>query len=543
MTSMVASGPNGSTPCDILRGMVLRARVVTAALGAILCVLTATAAAKTQQARRIDPDKRYQVPTDGAQYLGPRNAKVTIVAFTDLECAHCAKAHTELRRLMTKYKGDVRVVIRHFPGQDHPSAELGARMALAAGVQQKLALFLREVFARQPRGLSADALMDAARAAKVDVKQLAVDKGRTEVIAMLARDYAMGLRFGVHGTPTFFVNGVPLEGAKGLAEVVQREMSAATALVAGGMDVSEVYAQRLKGGMEEAAFMPTGEPDIEPIDGRRWQVAVESAPERGNLDAPVVLIEFGDFQCPFCAAANALVERLREAFPEEVRVVWRNFPLAVHSDAAIAAEAGMAAHAQGKFWAMHDAMFRERVRLDRKVLSRIAQEIGLDVLRFNKDLEKHKFLPKIEADLKLVTGELGGTGTPTFFINGRRIKGAQRFEKMVGIIKEEIKRANAVRKGAGKGQVYDTVSRGDDELEADQEVIEGEAALKAGRLDDAETHALNALGLAPDRPAALELMVKIKCQAKDTKAAREAARRLRDASAAKKMCAAAGVTL
>ena len=509
---------------------------------AVLCALAVPVAAKSvaQMQRRIDPTKRYQVPTDGAQYLGPRHGKVTIVAFTDLECPHCAAAHGVLRQLMTKYPGDVRVVMRYFPGQDHKNADLAARVAMGAGMQKKLALYLRAVFKRQARGLSPDAVWAAAKDAGVDVKQLKTDISRPDVAAMLARDYAMALRFGVHGTPTFFVNGVPHEGAADLGKTVSAELTAATALIAGGMEVSAVYADRIKTGMEEAAFAPTAEPDVEPVSGRRWQVAIEGAPERGNIDAPVVLIEFGDFQCPFCAAANALVERIRERFPNDVRVVWRNFPLAVHSDAAIAAEAGMAAHAQGKFWAMHDSMFRERVRLDRKVLARIAQENGLDVFRFNEDLEKHKYLPKIKADLDLVTGDLGGTGTPTFFINGRRIKGAQKFDKMVEIIKEEINRAKMVRGGTGS---YEDRSTSDDVLEASEEVAAGETDLKAGKLDDAETHALNALGLAPDQPAALDLMVRIKCRAKDARAAREAARRVRDRGTLAKTCAADGVTL
>jgi hypothetical protein len=129
-------------------------------------------------------------------------------------------------------------------------------------------------------------------------------------------------------------------------------------------------------------------------------------------------------------------------------------PLPFHDKAREAAEATMAAHAQGKFWPMHDKLFENNKALDRPSLDRYAQEIGLNMARFKADMDGHKFKDQIDADSKLGTS-VGAAGTPTFFINGRQLVGAQPLEQFSAIIDEELKKADALlKRGIKPEQLY-----------------------------------------------------------------------------------------
>lgn len=139
---------------------------------------------------------------------------------------------------------------------------------------------------------------------------------------------------------------------------------------------------------------------------------------RGSPDAPVVLVEYGDFECPYCAAAYVVLKKLEKDLPDTLAVVFRQFPLVnVHPHAQLAAEAAEAAGAQGRFWAMHDVLFEHQDALTPADLTKYATALRLDLKRFATDLSGHVFLPKITDDMN---GGLqsGVQGTPSFFING-----------------------------------------------------------------------------------------------------------------------------
>jgi len=139
---------------------------------------------------------------------------------------------------------------------------------------------------------------------------------------------------------------------------------------------------------------------------------------RGSPDAPVVLVEYGDFECPHCGAAYGVVKKLEQDLPDTLAVVFRQFPLVnVHPHAQLAAEAAEAAGAQGRFWKMHDLLFEHQDALAPADLVKYATALHLDLKRFAGDLSGHTFLPKIQDDMKGGL-ESGVKGTPTFFING-----------------------------------------------------------------------------------------------------------------------------
>jgi len=143
-----------------------------------------------------------------------------------------------------------------------------------------------------------------------------------------------------------------------------------------------------------------------------------------------------------------------------VKFVFKQNPLPMHQNARIAAEAAMAAHAQGKFWQMHDKMFANQRALSREDLERYAQEIGLDMTRFKRSLDSHEFQREIDADVALAA-QLGARGTPSFFINGRPLRGAQPFEGFKTVIDEEVQRAERLAKtGVPRNRLYAELTKG-----------------------------------------------------------------------------------
>jgi protein-disulfide isomerase len=144
---------------------------------------------------------------------------------------------------------------------------------------------------------------------------------------------------------------------------------------------------------------------------------------RGRPDAPVTLVEYGDFECPYCGQAEPVVRELLAANDDDLRYVWRHLPLAdVHPNAQLAAEAAEAAAAQGEFWAMHDRLLAHQDELTPRELHAHAAEIGLDVPRFAEELRQRRYAPRVAEDVGSADAS-GVSGTPTFFINGRRHHG------------------------------------------------------------------------------------------------------------------------
>ena len=138
----------------------------------------------------------------------------------------------------------------------------------------------------------------------------------------------------------------------------------------------------------------------------------------GGSNAFVTLVEYGDFECPDCGVAYPIVKELQKRMGEQLRFVFRNYPLPQHPHAAAAAEAAEAAGAQGKFWEMHDLLFEHQRELDNHHLQGYARSLGLDIERFLHDMARHTYAERIEEDIE--SGDASGVeGTPTFFINDK----------------------------------------------------------------------------------------------------------------------------
>jgi protein-disulfide isomerase len=176
------------------------------------------------------------------------------------------------------------------------------------------------------------------------------------------------------------------------------------------------------------------------LDPPRYAVALaQDDPVRGNPAAGVTIIEFSDFQCPFCARVNPTLAKIRETYGDKVRIIFKDFPLPNHPQAPKAAEAAHCAAEQGKFWEMHDVMFANQRALEVPALKQSAAGLGLDTAKFNRCLDSGQYASKVAAGASQ-GDKLGVNSTPTLYINGRPVIGAQPFEVFRAAIEEELKR-------------------------------------------------------------------------------------------------------
>ena len=165
------------------------------------------------------------------------------------------------------------------------------------------------------------------------------------------------------------------------------------------------------------------------------------APAIGPQDAPVVIVEFSDFQCPFCARLGATLKEVQAAYPQLVRVEFRQFPLEFHEHARDAAIAAICADEQALFWPLHDAFFANQRGLDLEGRERMAREVGLDVAIWRDCIARGPAGSHVDAD-RAAGAQLGVTGTPSFFVNGQRFVGAKPFDEIVGIVQQELRDAS-----------------------------------------------------------------------------------------------------
>ncbi len=173
------------------------------------------------------------------------------------------------------------------------------------------------------------------------------------------------------------------------------------------------------------------------LEPPRQKVAAADGPAKGSTSAPIEMIEFSDFQCPFCLRANPTVQQVLNTYGDRIHFVYRNFPLPNHPNARPAAEAAACAAEQGKFWQYHDRLFANQSKLSDADLKQTAAELGVNTGEFNACVDSHKYRAKVDADVK-AGEEAGVNGTPAFFINGRSVSGAQPYDVFKKVIDEEL---------------------------------------------------------------------------------------------------------
>jgi protein-disulfide isomerase len=175
-----------------------------------------------------------------------------------------------------------------------------------------------------------------------------------------------------------------------------------------------------------------------PLDEEQAKtLASGNLPAFGPEDAKVTVVEFSDFQCPYCSRAAEAVNQVKEKYSDKARFVFRQFPLSFHKEAHVAAQASLAAHEQGKFWPFHDLLFANQDKLTREQLEEHAKKAGLDMGKFKAALDNKSYAPQVDEDLELGK-KVYVNGTPTIFVNGKRVENATDFGAISAAIDEAL---------------------------------------------------------------------------------------------------------
>ena len=402
---------------------------------------------------------RVRVPAEGAR-KGSANAKVTIVEFSDFQCPFCSRVVPTMAQIEKEYGDKVAVVFRHNPLPFHSDAPLAAEAAVAAQAQGKFWEMHDKMFANQ-QNLKRPDLEKYAQEIGLDVGKFksALDSGAGK--KQIAEDMNVAKQIGANGTPNFYIDGRNVVGAQPFDEfkkVIDDEISRADKLIKKGTAPGQVYAAFMKGAKASPAAAAPDKP-AQPQKGpgagpEVYKVAVGDAPTKGGKQPKVTIVEFSDFQCPFCSRVNGTLEQLTKDYGDDVSISFRHNPLPFHNNAMPAALAAEAAREQGKFWQMHDKLFANQQNLDRPSLEKLAQEIGLDMNKFKAALDKEKNKERIKKDMD-DAAKFGARGTPNFFINGRNFRGAQPLESFKEVINDELKKADAkIASGTPRGKLY-----------------------------------------------------------------------------------------
>ncbi|HYV65134.1 MAG TPA: thioredoxin domain-containing protein [Myxococcales bacterium] len=407
----------------------------------------------------------YKVPVGTAPVKGDAEAKVTIVEFSDFECPFCGRAIEVLKQVEARYGKDVRFAFKHNPLPIHPDAPYASRASIAAGKQGKFWQMHDKLFeanvARTPNGLKPDHIDQMARDLGLDLDRFHRDAESQETKDQVEADQAQARALGANGTPYFYVNGQRIAGAQPFEQfraVIDAALRRANETLAKGVSRKDLYEALIKDGQTAPpAPPPQPAPPAPAAQARNVDLGADS-PWTGAKHAKVTVVEFSDFQCPFCARAEPTLKRILETYKGEVKLVWRNEPLPFHPNALPAAKAAMAAHKQGKFWQMHELMFQHQQELSEAKYEEWAKQIGLDLSRWRKDKDSAEIAAAIEGDSRAAS-QAGADGTPAFFINGRFISGALPFETFKPVIDEQIEKANvALKKGVKPEKLYEVLT-------------------------------------------------------------------------------------
>jgi len=394
---------------------------------------------------------------------GARTALVTIVEFADFQCPYCAKAADTIEHLRKEYsQHDLRLVYKHEPLPFHPEAKpcaeaaetvhaLGGNAAfwtfydLAFHDQRNLGMPSYEAWAQQS-GVSVGAFRDAMRSHRFESK---VDD-----------DNDLAKLLGVSGAPGFFVNGIRIAGAQPIEKfraAIDAELAASKEKLAKGVAAEDLYMVAAK-----ENYRKEEDQDDEPDSKTVWKVALGTSAQLGSKTALVTIVEFSDFQCPYCKRVQPTLQQVKSAYGADVRLVFKHMPLPFHPRAEPAAELALEARAEKGdtgFWSAHDKLFDAQPKLEDADLDRVATELHLDLAKVHAAITAKKYAATIQTDQDQ-GDDIQANGTPHFFIDGRRVVGAVGFDKFKTIIDEELVKARAlVAAGTKPENVYDELTK------------------------------------------------------------------------------------
>lgn len=422
---------------------------------------------------RVDaPRYRVDLFSDD-QALGGDHPLVTIVFFSDYACPPCKSMWALMKNLVEDYGPDLRVVWRTTSIPGYAQGERAADAALAAAAQGKFWLMherLYQAFGQFDRAT----LRSHAEALGLDVPKFLDDFDTGVGAGVRLRHERQATRLGVRAVPVLFVNGLPMVGAN-LDEaawhaLIDAEIARAKERMAAGVRRDDLYAEILENAKpgpiplgpkvrelaektRSAKAKKADGPAPVAVEGRRYDIGPGSMPLRGPADAPVVVVAFFDFQCPFCRRAHReALTKILAAHPRDVALALRHFPLEIHPAALGAAKASVAFARQGKFWAFVDRMMAHEGPVGRDRFVAWARDEGMDEQRFLRDFDDPAVAAEVERDIVLGKA-VGVPSTPAFFVNGVFVRGYTPGALEAAVAKELSLARAELRKGTPRDRI------------------------------------------------------------------------------------------
>ena len=392
---------------------------------------------------------------------GAKKPKVVMIEFSDFQCPFCSRINPTIKQIMDTWPKDIAVYFANNPLSFHKAAMPAAVAAMAAGEQGKFWEMHDKLFATQRdwSKLEGDAMIAqmVAYAKEVGVKNISKFESQLknpgELEKKIKQQQAYGMKFGARGTPAVFINGVKVSGARpfdDFKKIIDKQLAKANELLKKGVKQADLYKEVIKDGKDKAEA-PKRAPQEDPNKIYTFNAAdYKDAPMKGAKNAPVTILEFSEFQCPFCARVEPTMDKLMEAYKGKIKVYWMDFPLGFHKNAKMASIAAHAAFEQGKdkaFWAMHDKLFQTQKdwsRLDpaqaKAKFIEYAKEEGLNTKKFEAALNNEAAYEDLFKKTTGIGAKNGIRGTPGFFINGKKLVGAQPYEKFKAAVDDALKR-------------------------------------------------------------------------------------------------------
>lgn len=381
------------------------------------------------------------IPIRNSPQRGPSDALVSVVIFVDLQCPYCKGAYLMMQEFV-KEKG-IRLIFKHAPMQSHALALPSALAVIAASEQNKFWEFADLVFEKQNE-LSLSSLGDISKELKLDHKKWKDDFGNEKGISIVENEIVLSRSLGIDATPTIFINGVRVVGLYSkneFSKIIDEQENFAKELLDAGVERNDIYWRMFSVNYEkEEGVEEEAEKEISVRD-----VPVGKAPVRGALakDALVTIVEFSDFECPFCRSASLWMRDFLKKNASDTRLAFRHFPLPFHENADVAALASLVAHRHGKFWEYHDILFANQNHLEFEDLEKYALRLGISKRKFKRDFKDTKLTDYLSKDMELAH-KIGVRGTPTYIVNGIVVFGLSNEGSFEALVQSQRKLAKKI---------------------------------------------------------------------------------------------------
>ena len=460
--------------------------VVTAGVGFLIGRMSVTPASSDVAATSTAEAEAEIAPVPVAKYeekqtvaiaspsKGAKSPLVVVHEVSDFQCPYCGRAATGIvDKIKQTWPDDVSVVFKHNALSFHKDARLAAIASIAASRQGKFWEYHDILFANM-KALKRPQLIEYAQRLGLDMTKFKADLDNKDVAAKADNDQRAAVQLGATGTPSFFVNGRKVKQPKWdeVKKEIEGDLAKAKKMEADGVARDKVpYKLMAASGANATKFIKyfvneERAPEAPKKNAKKkkgdtktvWKVPVDPEKDaiKGPVDAEISIVEYSDFQCPFCGRIGATLTKVKDAYPGKVRIVFKHFPLGFHKEAPLASEAALAARAQGKFWEYHDVLFKNMKALKRPDLDRYAEEMKLDMVAFKKALDERTYKAQVDADMAS-GATVKVSGTPSVFINGRKLDGREEAD-FKAIIDEELKKTKKLLdSGTKPSELYDTL--------------------------------------------------------------------------------------